>query len=60
MVTRAAIESAVKKVTGDPTVGSVAAVQPAIIDAIWGLVSGEDDRGTKEKRIVKAAETPEA
>jgi protein gp37 len=60
MTTKAAIEAAVKKVTGDPTVGPVAAIQSGIIDAVWGVVSGEGEPGTKEKRIVKAVETPEA
>lgn len=60
MTTKAAIEAAVKKITGDPTVGPVAAIQSGIIDAVWGVVSGEGEPGTKEKRIVKAAETPEA
>lgn len=60
MTTKAAIEAAVKKITGDPTVGSVAAIQSQIIDAVWGVVSGEPEPGAKEKRVVKAPETPEA
>lgn len=55
--TRAQIEAAVKKATGDPDVGTVAAVIPSIVDELDALINGEP---AKEERVIKAKETPEA
>lgn len=54
--TRAQIEAAVKQATGNPDVGTVAVVIPAIVDAVDKLVNGEP---AKEERVIKAKETPE-
>lgn len=55
-ITKAEILKAVQSVTGAPTVGTVAAIEPQIVDAIDRLVNGEP---AKENRVVKAKETPE-
>jgi hypothetical protein len=55
-VTRAQIEAAVKKATGNPDVGTVAVVIPAIVDELDKLINGEP---AKEERVIKAKETPE-
>lgn len=56
-VTRAQIEAAVKQATGNPDVGTVAAVIPDIVAAVDKLVNGEP---AKEDRVIKAKETPES
>ena len=58
-VTRSEIEQAVKSATGAPTVGDVAAITPAIVDAIAELLKPKASEPAKEKRIIKAEETPE-
>jgi len=55
-ITKAEILAAVQGVTGAPTVGTVAAIEPQIVDAIDRLVNGTP---AKEQRIIKAKETPE-
>lgn len=55
-ITKAEILKAVQGVTGAPTVGTVAAIEPQIVDAIDRLVNGEP---AKENRVIKAKETPE-
>ena len=55
-ITRADILAAVQGVTGAPTVGTVAAIEPQIVDAIDRLLNGEP---AKETRVIKAKETPE-
>jgi hypothetical protein len=56
-ITKADILAAVQGVTGAPSVGTVAALEPQIVDAIDRLVNGEP---VKETRVVKAKETPES
>lgn len=58
-VTREQIEQAVKSATGSPTVGDVAAITPAIVDAVADLLNPKASEAAKEKRIIKAEETPE-
>lgn len=53
-ITRADIEAAVNSVTGDPSVGIVHDIQPAIIDAVDALINPP---AAKSKRVVEAAET---
>jgi hypothetical protein len=53
-VTRADIEAAVKGVTGDPDVGTIAVIQNEIINAIDALINPAP---VKENRIIKAEET---
>jgi hypothetical protein len=55
--TRAQIEAAVKQATGNPDVGTVAVVIPAIVDALDELLNGKP---IKEDRVIKAKETPES
>lgn len=55
-ITKAEILKAVQGVTGAPTVGTVAALEPQIVDAIDRLMNGEP---AKENRVIKAKETPE-
>lgn len=55
-ITKAEILAAVQGVTGAPTVGTVAAVEPQIVDAIDRLINGAP---AKENRVIKAKETPE-
>lgn len=56
-ITRDQIAAAVQSVTGAPTVGIVAEVEPGIIDAIDELVNGKP---VKETRVIAAKETPES
>jgi hypothetical protein len=57
-ITREQITQAVKKATGDPSVGPVAVVLPAIIDAIDALANPKQAvKQDKEQRIIKAEET---
>jgi hypothetical protein len=53
-VTRADIEGAIKAVTGNPDVGTIAAIQNELIEAIDALVN---PKPAKENRIIKAEET---
>jgi hypothetical protein len=53
-VTRADIEQAIKAVTGNPDVGTIAAIQNELIEAIDALVNPAP---AKENRIIKAEET---
>ena len=54
-ITRADIEAAVYRATGNPTTGDVAAVQPLLIAEIWRLIDPPKDAA--ENRIVQAKET---
>ena len=58
-ITREQITQAIKKATGDPSVGPVAVVLPAIIDAIDTLANPKQatHKQDKEQRIIKAEET---
>jgi hypothetical protein len=53
-ITRADIERAIKGVTGDPDVGTVAAIQAELIEALDQLINPAP---AKENRIIKAEET---
>lgn len=55
-VTRGDIEAAINEATGNPDVGPIKDIQPAIVAAIDALINGEPE---KETRVVKAAETRE-
>ena len=58
-ITRADIDAAIRKATGDPISGAVHDWTPAIAEAIDELVNGKA-APAKETRIVKAAETRKA
>jgi hypothetical protein len=53
-ITRADIEGAVHRVTGKPDTGTVAALTPAIVDAIDQLINPKPEQTT---RVIKAEET---
>lgn len=48
-ITRSDIEAAVNSVTGNPSVGVIHDIQPAIIDAIEALVSPPTPSASKTK-----------
>ena len=56
-ITRADIANAINAVTGDPSIGIIADVTPALIEAIDELINGEP---VVEQRVVKPAETRKA
>ena len=53
-ITRADIEGAIHRVTGKPDTGTVAAITPALVDAIDQLIN---PKAEPETRIIKADET---
>lgn len=58
-ITRADIDAAIRKATGNPISGPVSDWTPAIAEAIDELINGKA-APAKETRVVKAAETRKA
>jgi hypothetical protein len=56
-ITKADIANAINAITGNPSIGIIADVTPAIVDAIDELINGEP---VVEQRVVKPAETRKA
>ena len=63
MPSRADIEAAVRRATGDPDTGAVRAVTPAIVDAVDALCNpapkgrGRGGAEAPETRVIEAEET---
>jgi hypothetical protein len=53
-ITREQIRAAIDSVTGDPSVGVVHDLTPAIVDAIMDVVAPAP---AKSKRVIEASET---
>jgi hypothetical protein len=56
-ITRAQIEGAIYGVTGQPDTGTVAAITPALVDAIDQLINPKPEQ---TNRVIKADETRKA